>query len=399
MATRRLYYDDSLLRDFDAEVMGCGLAVHALATAWSLVLDQTAFYPDSGGQPHDLGRLGDAQVLAVHEDGEEIVHIVDRELRGAVHGCIDWTRRMDHMQQHTGQHLLSAIFAERFGRPTVSFHMGGEVCTIDLRGPEPTEQILEGAQLAANQVIADDRAVTVRYGTAAEFAERGVRKEVDRQGILRALEIEGVDLQPCGGTHVKRTSQIGMILVRKCSKVRQDWRLEFVCGVRAAKASRRDYLLLRGVAERLGCSAAEVVDAAGKAVSEKDGHFKNSRALSQRLAEAEAAGALHSASYGNGLRVVTRIFPADTEPDYLGAFAAFLAKSEKTVAILGSSSGHIVLAQHPLVGRDLKAILALMLTEVGGKGGGSRDFARGRLSDAASIQQAVDMATGILGTP
>jgi alanyl-tRNA synthetase len=141
------------------------------------------------------------------------------------------------------------------------------------------------------------------------------------------------------------------------------------------------------------------VDAAGKAVSEKDGHFKNSRALSQRLAEAEAAGALHSASYGNGLRVVTRIFPADTEPDYLGAFAAFLAKSEKTVAILGSSSGHIVLAQHPLVGRDLKAILALMLTEVGGKGGGSRDFARGRLSDAASIQQAVDMATGILGTP
>jgi alanyl-tRNA synthetase len=323
---------------------------------------------------------------------------VDRNFAlGTVHGCIDWTRRMDHMQQHTGQHLLSAIFQERFGRPTVSFHLGSEVCTIDLRGPEPTGEILEGAERAANQVISEDRQVTVRYATAEDLAELGVRKEVERSGILRAIEIEGVDLQPCGGTHVKRTAQIGTVLVRKCVKVRQDWRLEFVCGVRAAHTARRDFLLLRGVAECLNCSAAEVVEAAGKVVTERDAHFKQGRGLLQRLAEAEAAAAVESALPGpGGIRVIARVFPADTHVEYLGAFAATLAKSEKTAAILGNREGHIVLAQHASVGNDLRTVLASILTEVGGKGGGTRDFARGRLSEEGRIERAIELAGQIL---
>ena len=239
MPTRRLYYDDSFEREFTAKVLTCEPAAlpaspEAKAPAWEVILDRTAFYPGSGGQPHDLGKLGDANVLDVHEHEDEIIHLVDRALDpGEVQGCILWPRRFDHMQQHTGQHLLSAMFQERFGRPTVSFHLGTEICTIDLRGPEPTDEILEGAERAANQVIFEDRAVTVRYGTAAELSKLGVRKEVDRKGILRAIEIESADLQPCGGTHVKRTGQIGMLLVRRCAKVRQDWRVEFVCGGRA----------------------------------------------------------------------------------------------------------------------------------------------------------------------
>src|SRR4029077_21125547 len=191
----------------------------------------TALYPTSGGQPHDLGKLDEAIVLDVRDDGEDVVHVVDRELPlGSVSGCVDWTRRFDHMQQHTGQHLLSAMFQERYGRPTVSFHLGADLCTIDLRGPEPTEEILEGAERAANQVIAEDRPIAVRYGTAEEFAEMGVRKEVKREGILRAIEIAGSDLQPCGGTHVKSTAQIGIVQVRRCTKMRQDWRGRFFVG-------------------------------------------------------------------------------------------------------------------------------------------------------------------------
>src|SRR5882724_970848 len=245
METRRLYYDDSYQRELSAQVLSCEQEAHGATPAWRVFLDCTALYPTSGGQPHDLGKLGDANVLDVRDEGEDIVHVIDREVPlGSVAGCVDWGRRFDHMQQHTGQHLLSAMFQERYGRPTVSFHLGSDVCTIDLRGPEPTEEILEGAERASNQVISEDRPIAVRYGTAEEFRERGVRKEVQRSGILRAIEIEGTDLQPCGGTHVKSTAQIGILLVRRSTKMRQDWRVEFVCGRRAARAARRDLQLL-----------------------------------------------------------------------------------------------------------------------------------------------------------
>src|SRR3974377_2225228 len=230
MATRRLYYDDSYMRTFSARVLGCGQTQPVSLPsgphiAWEVELDQTAFYPTSGGQPNDIGCIGEAKILDVRVGDDVVLHIVDREVPlEEVRGSIDWPRRFDHMQQHTGQHLLSAIFQGCYGLPTVSFHLGTDLCTIDLRGPEADAGVLEGAQRAANQIIFEDRPVNVRYGTANQLARVGVRKEVDREGILRAIEIEGADLQPCGGTHVRTTGQIGMILVRRCSKIRQGWR-------------------------------------------------------------------------------------------------------------------------------------------------------------------------------
>src|SRR5713101_7084296 len=150
--TRRLYYDDSFVKNFEARVLSCEpIALNSVPDvtppAWGIILDSTAFYPTSGGQPHDLGKLGEARVLAVLEEDGAILHIVNQCLpAGPVNGCIDWDRRFDHMQQHTGQHLLSAILQERFGLPTVSFHLGAEISTIDVQGPEPTDAILEGAE-------------------------------------------------------------------------------------------------------------------------------------------------------------------------------------------------------------------------------------------------------------
>jgi alanyl-tRNA synthetase len=399
MATRRLYYDDSFEREFTARVVSCEAALHAGAPAWDVLLDCTVFYPSSGGQPHDLGRLGEAHVLDVRDEDEEIVHVVDRPLELAgVAGCIDWTRRFDHMQQHTGQHLLSAMFQERFGRPTVSFHLGSEVCTIDLRGPEPSDKILEGAERAANQVIFEDRTVTVRYGTAEQLAQSGVRKEVDRSGILRAIEIEGADLQPCGGTHVKRTAQIGMILVRRCFKIRQDWRVEFVCGRRAERVARQDFLALREVAERWQCATEDVVAAAERAVSERDAHFKSARAAWQRLAEAEATLELQAAPRSpDGMRLIAKVFAEDVQPEYLGQLAAQLAKSEKTIALLAAAEGgHLIFAQHPSAAQDMNTVLKQVLQEIGGKGGGARDFARGRLNDASRGENALSHAKRLL---
>jgi alanyl-tRNA synthetase len=395
MTTRRLYYDDSYQREFEAQVLSCEPELHGSTPAWGVVLDCTALYPTSGGQPHDLGKLGDANVLDVRDEGEYVVHVVDREVPlGPVQGCVDWGRRLDHMQQHTGQHLLSAMFQERFGRPTVSFHLGSDFCTIDLRGPEPTEDILEGAESAANQVISEDRPIAVRYGTAEEFAELGVRKDVQRSGILRAIEIEGADLQPCGGTHVKSTAQIGIILVRRCTKMRQDWRVEFVCGRRASRVARHDFQLLQRAAEDLGCAPDDVPASAQRAISERDLHFKNVRALLQRLAEADAAAALQSAELdGNGIRVVARAFGEETQAEYLSNLATQVAKTKKTIALLGrSAGGHLIFAQHSSAGQDMNALLKQVLAQFAGKGGGTRDFARGKLSDAAQAEKAVALA-------
>jgi alanyl-tRNA synthetase len=360
-----------------------------------VVLDCTALYPTSGGQPHDLGKLDDAVVLDVRDDGEDVVHVVDRELPlGSVSGCVDWARRLDHMQQHTGQHLLSAMFQERYGRPTVSFHLGSDLCTIDLHGPEPTEEILEGAERAANQVISEDRPIAVRYGTAEEFAGLGVRKEVQRSGILRAIEIEGADLQPCGGTHVKSTAQIGIVQVRRCTKMRQDWRVEFVCGRRASRVARHDLQLLHRAAEELGCAPDDVPASVQRAIAERDAHFKTLKSLLQRLAETDAAAALNATKpQANGLRVIARAFDAASQPEYLNYFAAQLAKSEKAIALLGRSvCGHLIFSQHATAGQDMNALLKQVLAQFTGKGGGTRDFARGKLSDAAQAEKAVALA-------
>ncbi len=403
MTTRRLYYDDAFEKEFTARVMHCevlppDLNAGITGTVWGLLLDRTAFYPTSGGQPNDLGRIGDANVLDVRDEGDEILHLVDRKPSDPdVNGCIHWPRRFDHMQQHTGQHLLSAMFHERFGLPTVSFHLGTEICTIDLQGPEPTEQILEGAERAANQIIFEDRPVNVRYGTAEQLVELGVRKEVERKGILRAIEIEGADLQPCGGTHVKSTGQIGLVLVRRCTKVRQDWRVEFVCGGRASRAARHDFQLLRQTAEKLSSAPEDIVASALRAIAERDANFKMLRALQERLAETEAALALQAAPHGaNGSRVFSRVFEG-VPADYLGFFGTAFAKAEKVIALLATAEdGHLLFAQHPSAGKDMNALLKQVLEEAGGKGGGTRDFARGRLKDGAAAGRALSLAKEML---
>jgi len=403
VATRRLYYDDAFEKEFTARVVYCEVRPPDVnsgitGTVWGLILDRTAFYPSSGGQPNDLGKIGDANVLDVRDEGEEILHIVDRKPSDPdVLGCINWPRRFDHMQQHTGQHLLSAMFQERFGLPTVSFHLGAEVCTIDLQGPEPTPEILEGAERAANQIVFEDRQVTVRYGTAEQLARLGVRKEVERSGILRAIEIEAADLQPCGGTHVKSTGQIGMVLVRRCAKIRQDWRVEFVCGSRAAKAARDDFELLRSAATKLSCAPEEISLAAQRALAERDANFKAVRTTLERLAVAEAALALQSTPAGpEGLRIASRVFEG-MAPEYLNLFATELVKSAKTIALLATKEqGNLLFAQHPSAGKDMNALLKEMHEKFGGKGGGTHDFARGKLTDATQSDKALAFVRGLL---
>jgi alanyl-tRNA synthetase len=407
MTTKRLYYDDAFAREFSAQELSCepeGAAApenpegQPPGALWRVKLDRTAFYPTSGGQPHDTGRLGDARVVDVLDEEDEVIHVVDKPIAiGAVKGSIDWNRRFDHMQQHTGQHVLSAVFHSNFSLPTVSFHLGADVCTIDVRGQEPTQEILDAAMAAANDVVYADGMVNVKYGSAEELAAAGVRKTVERRGTLRAIEIEALELQPCGGTHVQRTGQIGMILVRGVSKIRQDWRVEFACGRRAERLAREDFARLRAVAQRLNCSPQEAVSAAERVVAERDAHFKSARASIQKLAEMDARAYLQEVAVGtDGLRVVAKLFESDP-PDYVQAFAREAAQAENTVAlVVHAVGGHIFFSQHPSAKKDMNSLLGEALKHVGGKGGGSRDSARGRLADRARAPEFLAIATAAL---
>jgi alanyl-tRNA synthetase len=420
MTTKRLYYDDAFQREFTAEVLSCepelaaaGTAAletpasaAALATAkdpatkalWRVKLDRTAFYPSSGGQPHDTGRLGDSRVVDVLDQEDEVIHVVDKPIAtGSVQGMIDWSRRFDHMQQHTGQHVLSAVFHSRFALPTISFHLRADICTIDVRGREPTQEILDGAMAAANDVLYADRAVSVRYGTAEELAAAGVRKTVERSGTLRAIEIEALELQPCGGTHVQRTGQVGMIFVRGVSRIRQDWRVEFACGRRAERLAHEDFATLRAVAQRLNCSPQEAVSAAERVVAERDAHFRSAKASLQKLAELDArASAQEVAVDADGLRVVAKLFEGET-PEYVQAFAREVAQAENAVALLAhTESGQVFFSQHPTAKKDMNALLSEALKHVPGKGGGSRDSARGRLADPQRASEFLTFSTTAL---
>ncbi len=403
MPTARIYYDDAFAREFTAQVRSCE-PVSVASTdppaepLWRVKLDRTAFYPASGGQPHDLGELGDARVVDVIDDEEEIIHMVDRAVPvGAVSGSVDWARRFDHMQQHTGQHLLSAVFHSKFSLPTVSFHLGADVCTIDLRGAAPTQETLQGAAHIANEIVYEDRAVNVKYGTAKELAAAGVRKTVERAGLLRAIGIESLELQPCGGTHVRRTGQIGMIQIRGVWRIRQDWRVEFACGQRAEKFAREDLAMLKAVALRLNCSVAETVVTAERVVAERDAHFKSARVSMEKLAGLDALAAVESTEAGaEGLRVVRRVF-SGVAPEYVQAFAREVAQREKTIALVARAEcGHVFFSQHPSAGKEMNVVLAEALKQVGGKGGGSRDASRGRLAQPLRAAELIDFATGRL---
>jgi len=394
-ATERLYYRDSFLREFDAQVISC----EKEGERWKVVLDRTAFYPTSGGQPHDTGKLGDVPVIEVADAEQKVVHYASAAVPvGPVHGTIDWPRRIDHMQQHTGQHLLSAAFIELFGFQTVSFHLGKELSTIDLETPAVIPKQLEEAERRVNEVIFEDKPVVIRSGTAGELVEAGIRKKVEREGILRAIEVEGFDRQPCGGTHLERTGQAGLLLIRKLERRRDQCRVEFVCGFRALAAARSDFSTLTQAAALLSCGLGEVPAVLGKLIEERRVQHGAVKRLEERLAEHEARALLASQPAMGTLRVVASALEEAT-PSYLGLLAAKLVAEANVVALLASrASGHVVFAQAKGLPYDMGALLRDTLKQFGGKGGGAKDFAQGSVMDVVKAADVVAHAKKMLAS-
>jgi alanyl-tRNA synthetase len=329
----------------------------------------------------------------------DVIHFADSAIpAGPVHGVVDWERRFDHIQQHTGQHLVSATFIELFKMQTVSFHLGREISTIDLAAPSLDQRQLEAAERRTNEIIFDDRPIKILFGTAEELAAAGIRKQVDREGILRAIEIETFDRQPCGGTHVARTGQIGMILLRKLEKVKAAWRVEFVCGYRAMRAARADATLLADASRRLSCGPAEVPDMVARALEERQSGHRARQRLTEELAEVQALMLLATEGRAgkSGQPVVLSRILEEPDQSYLRLLATKIVAQPKVRAIMGTRAGHIIFAQSSGLDGDMNALLRDCVSIAGGKGGGTKDFAQGSLPDATRVEAVIQRALELL---
>ena len=402
--TDRLYYPDSFLYDFEAEV-------HEVQEnpRPALILDRTAFYPTSGGQIFDTGVISTENEnlkvteVAETEDGR-IVHYLETPPKslqpGAkIRGQIDATRRRDHMQQHTGQHVLSAAFVRLFNIPTVSFHMGDDYCSIDIDTPTLSKDQIEAAERLANEIILENRAVDIRFVTREEAGNLGLRKlPPAERDELRLIDIREFDLSACGGTHVNQTGQIGCVLLRKTEKVRQGWRVEFVAGQRAVATARRDFTTLTEAAALFSAHIYDVPQQAGKSLDEIRSLRKQFEQSQEELAEAQAAALLAETPESGGRKLVVRTF-ADRDVNSIKLLAQKLTRrASNVVALVATTSPQpsLVFAQSPGQPHDMGALMKQTLSKLNGRGGGSKDMAQGGVPNAAGIESALkDAAASI----
>jgi alanyl-tRNA synthetase len=373
--TERLYYSDAYLTEFEATVTR--LLTHEGQPA--VVLDRTAFYPTSGGQPFDTGRLGTARVVNVVDGDEgEILHVIDGELElGIVHGAIDWSRRFEHMQQHTGQHVLSAAFERVAGARTESFHLGSSSSTIDLNRTLSSSDI-ERAEDEANRIVWEDLAVGVRFASAQEAASLPLRKESARSGTLRLVEVPGCDLSACGGTHVSRTGAIGAVVVSSTERFRGGTRAEFLCGVRATRAYRNLRDTVAASVRLISVLPTELPAGIERLQAEMKDASRSIKDLQKRLATFEGVSLADRAEALGTLRLVIAAVDGWDQSGLKSLSTAITSRAGHLAALFSTSSpAAVVIARAPDMTIDCAAILKKLIERFGGKGGGRADLAQG----------------------
>ncbi|MBI1786962.1 MAG: alanyl-tRNA editing protein [Acidobacteria bacterium] len=379
--TDRLYYTDSYLREFRASI------VDRAGDGCRLYLDRTAFYPTSGGQPFDTGLIAGAPVVDVVDEGDRIAHVLAEpvDAAGEAECRIDWDRRFDHMQQHSGQHLLSAVFAELFALPTVSVHFGADSATLDLEAPSlGADQILD-AEIRANRLVCENRPISVAF--AESSADLGLRKASQREGSVRIVVIDGLDRSACGGTHVRATGEIGPIFLRKQDKVRNSVRVEFLCGLRAFRRARADFQALSQVAQvfsGLLDDAPELVRAQSESLRALE---KQRRALESELAAFQGRDLYErTAPDPAGLRRAVERRACGPLDGLRGLAQSFCSRPRAIFVGIVEEPPSLLLATSEDSGCDAGKTLRAALTAAGGRGGGSARLAQGSVPSRQAIE-------------
>jgi alanyl-tRNA synthetase len=389
--TERLYYDDPYIFEFEASV----LDRTPFQDRFGIVLDRTAFYPTSGGQPNDLGTLNGIPLLDVYEDEASgaVVHVVPQPLAGpAVHGIVDAERRRDHMQQHSGQHVLSQAFVELFNWPTVSFHLGASTSTIDLPADAITRDQAARAEDLANRIVQENRPVAVCYVTAENIGDAGLRKPTERSGDIRVIDISGFDKSACGGTHVRMTGEIGPILITRMERAKKQTRVEFLCGGRVLRYAREANRVLESISQTISAAPLETAKGVKTLWDDFQSSRKHIEELESKLLDVEAAefplrdGFAIGAFKGRGIETVKLL-------------AQKITARPGIVALLADESDQIrvVFARSADASGDVASLLKRTLEQFGGRGGGRSHLAQGGGLAASSAQEILDWARGKFG--
>jgi alanyl-tRNA synthetase len=371
MKTERLYYNDPYLLEFDATA----LENRTVGERAAVVLDKTAFYPTSGGQPNDFGTINNVQVIDCIDDEKTgtIVHVLERPIDiGPVHCLVDARRRTDHMQQHSGQHVLSQSFVELFNLPTVSFHLGAVHCTIDLPAESISREQLEQAEDLANRIIRENRGVAVRYIAPENIAEAGLRKPTERVGEVRVIDIAGYDHSACGGTHVRTTGEIGAALITGLERVKKQVRVQFICGDRVLRYARQANRTLEAISQAISSPPLETAAAVQTLWDEHQQARKHIEDLEAQLIDHEAA------EYPVKDGVATGVFQ-NRGIEKLKMLAAKICARPGTVALLADQGDQlrVVFARSADSPIDVAALLKETLNRFGGRGGGRPHLAQG----------------------
>ena len=391
--TERLFYQDPYRRQFEARIVERLRVGHRPG----VVLDRTCFYPTSGGQPHDTGTLEGIPVVDVFEREEDkaIVHVLASELEGeTVRGEIHWARRFDHMQQHTGQHILSQAFLQVLGAETVSFHLGAEASTIDVDRAPLTAAQLDEVEARANEVVFADRSVRTYFVGQEELTRLPLRKPPVVTGPIRIVEIEDFDYSPCGGTHCRRTGEVGLIKITRAERRRQETRVEFLCGWRALADYRRKNRTVNELAQRFSVGTWELREAVERLAAEAKACRRELKAARERLLDYEAAELWAEAERCGDFRLVKRAF-AGRSGDEVKRLAMRLAEREGCVALLGlreEGKARLFFARSADLACDMGVLIGEACRIVGGRGGGRPHLAQGGGPDAARIEEALDCA-------
>jgi alanyl-tRNA synthetase len=389
--TERLYYEDSYLTEFEARIVG--------ADGNKIYLDRTAFYPTSGGQPFDTGSIGGVPVVDVVDEGERIAHVVSAALETEVVHCrIDWPRRFDYMQQHGGQHLLSAVLIELFQAISVSVHFGADYSTVDVDVPSLSAEQIRAAECRANEVVWENRPLRVTY--AENSQDLALRKASEREGVLRIVEIEGLDRSACGGTHVRSTGEIGLILLRKLEKIRGMVRLEFLCGSRALARARADFEALSSISRTFSST----FDDAPGLVLAQTASLKSTENERRRLAEElgviEGRGLYNSAAPdAAGVRRAMKRLPSGNLDPLRSVAQGFCAKPMAVFVGVVADPPQLLVAASPDSGLDAGKLLKAALAEAGGRGGGSARMAQGSAPSTEALERAIALVTAPSASP